>query len=252
MLNDQVVFIGGVGGSGTRAVAEVVSTLGVFLGNNLNGALDNLDWPGGQCASVIRDRSRSYEDKFPEISDAFINFSKKMTAESDNKDAHKITWGTKVPGSFYYLRYLSNIYKNMRYIHVIRHGLDMAYSGNHNQLFNWGGFFDIVPEDGATPRQLLKYWACANNFAIQNCHTFLPNQHLLIKFEDLCSNRAEHVQRIADFLDIKDVSSATAEIQKKIVRQKTQGRYKGEAQAEMFDESDIAVLKKLGFSADFQ
>ncbi|PLX51195.1 MAG: hypothetical protein C0613_00910 [Desulfobulbaceae bacterium] len=34
--------IGGVGGSGTRVVAEIFAALGVYIGNDLNAASDNL------------------------------------------------------------------------------------------------------------------------------------------------------------------------------------------------------------------
>lgn len=36
------VVIGGVGGSGTRLIAECVKKLGFFIGNDLNDAFDNL------------------------------------------------------------------------------------------------------------------------------------------------------------------------------------------------------------------
>ncbi len=36
------VVIGGVGGSGTRVVAAILSTLGFHLGNDLNESMDNL------------------------------------------------------------------------------------------------------------------------------------------------------------------------------------------------------------------
>ena len=189
-IGEQVVFIGGVGGSGTRVVAEIVNKLGIFVGSNLNGALDNLDWPGSRVAPLIRDKSRRYEEKFPEMSNAFTSFANKMSSDSANERCTGLAWGTKVPGSFYYLRYLSEIFENMRYIHIVRHGLDMAYSQNHNQFSNWGGYFDILSENDATPKYLLKYWAHANIHALENCRRWLPNQHLIIKFEDLCANRS--------------------------------------------------------------
>jgi len=251
MINDKVVFIGGVGGSGTRVVAQIVNALGIPLGSNLNGAFDNLDWPAPQIAPLLRDRTRSYEDKFTEMSSAFISFANKMDADSPNATGTDFAWGTKVPGSFFYLRYLSELFENVRYIHIVRHGLDMAYSKNHNQLFNWGGYFNIVLEDGATPRHLLKYWACANSHALENCRAWLPNQHLVIKFEDLCSNRLAHVHQIASFLGLRDVDAAADEISMKIKKQKSQGRYKKLAQPDMFDASDISVLEQLGYTVDW-
>lgn len=35
------VVVGGVGGSGSRVVAEMLETLGLFIGDDLNDARDN-------------------------------------------------------------------------------------------------------------------------------------------------------------------------------------------------------------------
>lgn len=250
MRTDSVVIIGGVGGSGTRAVAEVVNSLGVFLGSNLNTALDNLDWPASQCAALIRNQSISYEEKLPEVSAAFRSFSDKMRAEAEAKGGEGAVWGTKVPGSFFYLRYLNEILNGFRYIHVIRHGLDMAFSRNHNQLLNWGEMLDIPAPGGATPRLLLKYWARANTYALQNCRTWLPDRHLVVRFEDVCSDSAACRSRIADFLNLTDIGSGKSNVEDRIFRQESEGRYKKLAQPGMFDECDLLTLKQLGFSAE--
>ena len=42
MNKSSPVIIGGVGGSGTRVVAEILDNLGFYIGNDLNPAKDNL------------------------------------------------------------------------------------------------------------------------------------------------------------------------------------------------------------------
>lgn len=252
MFNDEIVFIGGIGGSGTRVVAEIVKGLGVHMGRNLNGALDNLDWPSEKCGALVRNRLNTFDENLPEMSRELIKFGQKMTLQSQEAHSIKYSWGTKVPGIFYYLSYLKSVFPNMRYIHTIRHGLDMAYSQNHNQLFNWGGFFDIPPLDGATPRNLLKYWVCANNYALQNCRAWLPNQHLIINFEELCSDSHGHVHKIANFLNCESVDAVTDSIVNKITKQESQGRYQLKGQAQLFDDSDIAALGALGFKVEWK
>ena len=160
-------------------------------------------------------------------------------------------WGTKVLGSFYYLRYLNEIFRNVRYIHVMRHGLDMAFSNNHNQLLNWGKYLDVVPEGDPTPRYLLKYWARANTHALEGCEAHLPEHHLVVKFEDLCAHRHAQIKRIAEFLDVEADSPMIDSIAEKIVPQKSQGRYQRVANEGMFDDADLEILRKLGFSVTF-
>jgi hypothetical protein len=40
----------------------------------------------------------------------------------------------KVPGCHFILPYLAKTFLGFKYIHVIRHGVDMAFSSNQNQL----------------------------------------------------------------------------------------------------------------------
>src|SRR5690606_38822266 len=71
MRNDApIVFIGGLGGSGTRAVAGAVAALGYYPGGCLNGANDNLVFTelfkrpawlrGGPPAAEIQGRLRLF------------------------------------------------------------------------------------------------------------------------------------------------------------------------------------------------
>jgi len=41
-IEDSPVIVGGVGGSGTRVIAELLSNFGYYIGNDLNRSMDNL------------------------------------------------------------------------------------------------------------------------------------------------------------------------------------------------------------------
>jgi len=53
------VVVGGVGGSGTRVVAEMLETLGLFIGDDLNDARDNMTLGRVFEATCWRRRTRS-------------------------------------------------------------------------------------------------------------------------------------------------------------------------------------------------
>ncbi len=249
-LNDNAIFIGGVGGSGTRAVAEITRSLGISVGENLNGSLDNLDWPAKECAALLRDKNVDFAEKHVKIGDAFQAFASRMRAFHPQNWQQNPTWATKVPGSFFYLEHLSQLFPNMKYIHVLRHGLDMAYSQNHNQLRNWGPFFEIEVANPATPWHLLKYWASANCHAQELCQTHLPQNHYWVKFEELCSDSEAQIERLANFLEVDVNRETVRKIGTKIVKQSSQDRYKSQASSDQFDSSDLATLEKFGYSAD--
>ena len=44
MSDMRLLLIGGIGGSTTRIVAQIVDKLGLYVGSNLNRSVDNLDW----------------------------------------------------------------------------------------------------------------------------------------------------------------------------------------------------------------
>jgi len=60
----------------------------------------------------------------------------------ENQDQYK-GWGWKEPNTHIYLEFLSKYFSDLKYIFVIRHGLDMAFSKNQAQLYNWGNLLGV-------------------------------------------------------------------------------------------------------------
>ena len=67
------IAVGGVGGSGTRLVAELLTSLGVFMGGDLNDAGDNLWFTLLLKRPELVDKSRQEE-----LRRAFVVFEKVM------------------------------------------------------------------------------------------------------------------------------------------------------------------------------
>ena len=61
-----------------------------------------------------------------------------MSDDFNEQKEQTLGWGWKIPGNFYILKQLAERYPNLKYIHSLRNGLDMAFSKNQNQLNNWG------------------------------------------------------------------------------------------------------------------
>ena len=198
------VVIGGVGGSGTRVVAHILSILGYYLGSDLNDSLDNLGftllfkrptWYRNACTQDIMDALHVFEHamigtkiqhrlKRQVILTALktmavsghdyrgtgrglwtIHRALKMLYAPHKDPASFHGWGWKEPNTHIYLEHLNDYFPKLHYIHVVRHGLDMAYSTNQAQLFNWGYLFGItaLPECvGQIPVKSLHYWIEAN------------------------------------------------------------------------------------------
>ncbi len=249
MSHMRLLLIGGIGGSGTRVVANIMHELGIYVGSNLNPAFDNLDWPVHR--ELLLDKSKSDQDKLLSLAADFKSFAHHMVCGAEAAGKTGPFWATKVPGSYYYLPYLSQLFDNLHYIHVIRHGLDMAFSYNHNQLWNWGSFFDLAPIEDDLPKFLLKYWIQANSYALEQCNTFLQDRHMLIRLEDLCSDTENSIRRILNFVGKDAPGDSINELTKLIRTPETIGRYKHLGRPEMFDSGDLETVKEFGYKVEF-
>lgn len=67
--------------------------------------------------------------------------------------------GWKEPATHFILHHLLSHYPCGRYIHVLRHGLDMAISNNLNQVDRFGPLFGL---EDSSPASALKFWLSAN------------------------------------------------------------------------------------------
>ncbi len=113
--------------------------------------------------------------------------------------------GWKEPNSHVFLDELTQFYPNMKYILLVRNGLDMAYSKNQNQLLNWGDSYgiDVSNLDEKTmPKASVKFWVKANQKAMDVGQSKLGERFLKINFEDLCKNPQIVIQQIVDFLNL--------------------------------------------------
>ncbi|WP_062047162.1 sulfotransferase [Bacillus sp. JCM 19034] len=197
------IVIGGVGGSGTRVVAEILKALGYYLGP-LNKANDNRKF-----ASYFRQPdwffAKSQNNK-QAIYSRLQRFEDEMVNQLEKTD--KIGWGWKNPITHIYLPFLMNHFPNLRYIHVIRNGLDMAYSGNKEQLKRWGAFYQIPKPTNKTElvQSSLDYWIKANKRALNLCQDKLKKRALIIRFESLCNQPEEEINKIISFLKLSQTT----------------------------------------------
>jgi hypothetical protein len=189
------VCIGGLGGSGTGMVAEILIKLGFFLGKDLVGNYDCREFN----QLLIRPdwyRKQIESDDFSETVNALEVFSKRMLQHE------AYAWGWKEPNSHIFINHLADFFSGLKYILVLRHGLDMVFSINQRQLASWGWFFDVASDahDGA-----LEYWIKANMRAIDLGKMLLGDRFLVVHYEHFCKFPILAVNRLIEFLGI-DIS----------------------------------------------
>lgn len=285
--------IGGVGGSGTRVVAEILIQLGFYLGKDLNPARDNL-WftllfkrPRWFLKNSVRKESQIFKgltifekamtadlqfhyEELSFITGAVVEMmfrghdylgagrglwpikrSITMFRSRIRDHTNYIGWGWKEPNTHMYIEYLNKYFQNLKYIHLIRHGIDMAYSNNQSQLFNWGAMFGIAAHDPSIPlpRRSLRYWHEANKRALTLGRKLLKERFLVINFDKLCMNPGREIELLIDFLGLDTRGVKMDELQKLPKFPKSYGRYKN-YDLSIFSKEEIEAVKALGFVVD--
>jgi hypothetical protein len=120
--------------------------------------------------------------------------------------AYDAPWGWKEPRSHYLLPFFHAKYPDMKLIHVVRDGRDMAFSSNQNQLRKHSGaILDPSLRKAPQPVQAASLWAKTNLAAASYGERKMPERYIMIQYERLCVAPLETAKALTDFLGCSDV-----------------------------------------------
>ncbi len=271
---DDVIAIGALGGSGTRAVAQLLIDAGIFMGNPLNFANDNTfftacfmnpSWQAMASAGDIAQRISIFEKymRSRSISKAELDKLERLPYSTSyqyppdlfptlrNQAALKeplTTWGWKEPNTHIYLEQLANYFPKLKYIHVLRHGLDMAFARNKKQLFNWGHLFGIEAKEDESAEEIsrkqLDYWIHSTNKVMETGNQLLGDRFYVLRYEDVCLNPEREIPVLLNFLGLDPKMAAGLKDVFKL--SDGSGRYKKHDLA-IFSPEQLTEVEMLGF-----
>jgi len=198
--------------------------------------------PDEQREQVLRlarvGRMQHSPEWLKERADSFLNG---MTAWRAGQ-----SWGWKEPNTHMIIDRIFEFQHELRYIHFVRHPLDMALSSNQTQLQNWGPILlnrDVAIE----PRQSLAYWCAAHRRIVSFLQRW-PERTLVVDFDALCEEPDLHSERIAAFVGAEMPDSVRSEFHHFVVRPQSAGRYKT-VDPGQFDPVDLRYVTALGYQA---
>jgi len=268
------VAVGGVGGSGTRLIAQCMDKMGFFLGDDLNQAHDNLwfallftrpeilpttDEEFDALASIYLQAMTGCEpftteqiDKVQHLVDqdrlqhprAWLQERAESLLSPKETRSTDTLWGWKAPNTHIVLERLAARFPGMKYIHVVRNGLDMAFSDNQNQLKIWGKHF-LGDEVQLTPCYSLRYW-CLVHKRVMATGGSMGDNFLFLNYEQFCATPEQGINRLADFLGVSISDELIQSLTGLVQAPGTIGRYRSQ-DISVFDEEDIAYVAELGF-----
>jgi hypothetical protein len=288
------LVIGGLGGSGTRLVAEIVQELGCFLGDDLNQARDNL-W-----FTLLFKRPRWYAEAMArdpqEVKVGFRILERAMVARGELDYAafsflgravreamlgrhgqtraftpgwplaqssrlvralrfttpHEGPWGWKEPNSHVYLRPMAEHWPGLKFIYVVRHGLDMAFSRNQTQLHLWGPLFGVQPSAAPgvpQPQAMLDYWIKAAERATTDGRRLLGKRFMVLNYDTLATAPNRVLPGLIDFLELDPRGLPLDRIRALAVPAASSGRYR-QHDLSTFDERSLDAVRSMGWAVD--
>lgn len=170
------------------------------------------------------------------------------SSEHVEKERALVGWGWKEPNSHIYIPQLREQDDQLKYIHVIRNGLDMAFSSNQAQLRMWGHLVDVEPPEGSEGVEVasLDYWIRINRRSIQLAEELFGDRFLLVHFDRLVREPEIDVSRIMGFLGAEgDVADLSREIEEPA----SVGRHR-QHDLDRFRPDQIEAVRSLGFDVD--
>jgi len=257
-VREDPLLIGALGGSGTRVFSRIARHAGLFMGSEVDGHEDAKPF-----SDLYRRHARSFLEHGqtfppPERVRADALLDERLARHLADLPSPDHPWGVKNPRSMLLLPYWHERFPRLRFLHVVRHGLDMAYSGNDNQLRKYG---DLVIGDGVdrtatrrhdeTPRRALLYWAHANAAAADFGERRLGEHYCRVRLEDLCDEPEATVRRLFEFLGAAR-SQALADAVAEVGRPRTLGRWRAEPAQASAELARVApeALARFGYDRD--
>jgi hypothetical protein len=267
------IAIGGVGGSGTRLVAEMMRALGIAMGDDLNHASDNLwfsllfsrnaaldcgdaEFDAMTSALVSGLSGREHDpaaavlirvladDGRPQHPSPWLQERAASLLQAMQDRRERARWGWKEPNTHMFIERLWQRIPNLKYVHVVRNGMDMAYSRNQRQVQFWGPA--VLGSDGPlTPARSLSYW-CRVHQKVERLLADNRERMFWLDYDAFCADPGNGIRALLQFIGHDDgpLERLAAMIQPGTSRRPAHGALDG------FEPDDLAYLRSLGYAPD--
>jgi hypothetical protein len=195
------LVIGALGGSGTRALSKIVRHAGCWMGNDIDERtedalamraflkrwfvplLDYPDMPARRRAAAERE------------------FLGAMATHRRGIDDASQPWGWKNPRNMWLLRFYLKFYPDLKFLHLLRDGRDMALSKNLYLLEQHGDYlvgrrWRKDPVDAQ-----FSVWLMGNERAGELARECASGNYLRVRYEDVCTQPQVSARQVFQFLN---------------------------------------------------
>ena len=195
------LIVCGTGGSGTRAIADYLIRSGLFMGSDLNESLDSMPF-ARLLSRFIGDWLDSRNGDGASFSPTDFMSAWQATELEHRAGCEGAHWGTKNPSMILIIDLLYQLIPSVRVLHVLRDGVEMAFSSNQRQLVLYGDRV-LGPNlaDESDEVRSLRFWQWANSRAAKTGEAH-PGRYARVRYEQFCLDPVGEMQRISAELDL--------------------------------------------------
>jgi hypothetical protein len=200
------VVVGARGGSGTRALTEVLRKAGWFMGNRV----DTRNQDSLPIACFLSKWLRRLID-YPEVEDQVLDkakadFERAVHLHRAGIPSPDAPWGWKNPRTVWILPFIADCFPQMRFIHMVRDPRDMALSQNRSFLKDHGSWLLGSDWWRDITKAQFELWRRGNGRVLSFAAEHLRERYHIIRYEDFCQRPAETVSALLKFLGNPDVN----------------------------------------------
>ncbi|MGC1496743.1 MAG: sulfotransferase [Sulfitobacter sp.] len=208
------IILLGRGGGGTRLLSEFVTSLDVFMGNDLNVSFDSVEW-----VKTIYDLSMSHWNGAQEDEAAEIERLRATAAQVLNAGgkAKSDAWGWKLPETTLIAPLICRAFPNARIVHLVRHPVTTCCRRSHMTsrpgtpmgMAALSAAYRYIGRDiesmGNDPTHIRNAasWAFQVDIVLKTfAAAHLALRPLTVTYEDICTNSEPTAQKISDYLGL--------------------------------------------------
>lgn len=232
------LVIGGMGGSGTRVFREVAAEAGYRM-LSANALLRRLLRHDPHDNLLLRklfysrwiDRYR--RDELGPLGRARMRAELRTLLFLSGPTRYgRGRWGWKNPRTIFLLPLLNEMYPDLRFVHVVRDGRDIAFTPNFGYRRHQGHLIDAREETLPDPVRKGLLWARTNDLGRHAGETFLRGRYHLARFEDMVRDPEGEARRLFAFLQGGD-EAAVERVAAYVRRPSSFERWRGQPRDEL-------------------
>jgi len=180
------IFIGGMGGSGTRAFAKVCLAADCKMGkrNPTEDAAQFIDFYNKWVTSQKYFNLSALQRK--QMENEFL--TKVDLYEKECEVGENNIWGAKNTRSIWALDLINKVLPDAKYIHIFKDGRDIVYRGQPTSLLKYRPRYEQQRkiEKGLSEHQFwMQFWSVHNLEAYQYGSQYMPGRYMWCRYEDL-------------------------------------------------------------------